>query len=482
MLLFIIFLILAAAFFYLFLRDKIHQFSPLWLMLSAWMLGLGIPQLHLSRIEKDWYPAFWLLLIVSLCIFVIGFYVFDRLWFRAFNGNHFDPALDAGEKSLLGEISHFVRDGVNTHKLRIVIYALFLTSLVALFLFYTRAGNFPLLAPDTDVFRFVADEQVPGLINYTAQFARLFIPLSFFLIFWERKITSPSQFPTAGEVVNFSFQEGNQIPPLKGEVKRGKTEFLKRYWDLILIILLGTISLTLFASRTQIFFVDLWVMALYLLMRKPNLKQALKFYPVFLLISILVLAVVPLYRQYKSYETIDYLAGVTEINSAGFNPVGKALLPIYVGVSFNQQALLHAYEYYQVHPVQGGRVSLDPFTNLLGKAIPALNQFKSDFDLCKIFKCWWNTGTYLFPFVQDFGAKAFIFVPFLLAGVLAAVWRYWQSSPNFLSLNLYAYACFFIVMTIYLSFTVRAEMYLDLALLFFSYVFVSKQVQNYGRR
>src|SRR3990167_7486001 len=78
MILFITFLILAAVFFYFFLRDKAYQFSPLWLMLSTWMLGIGIPQLHLSRIEKDWYPAYWLLLVVSLCTFVIGYYVVSR--------------------------------------------------------------------------------------------------------------------------------------------------------------------------------------------------------------------------------------------------------------------------------------------------------------------------------------------------------------------------------------------------------------------
>lgn len=417
MILFLIFIILASGFFYLFIRDRQYQFSPLWLMLATWMIGLGVPQLHLSRIEKDWYPAFWILLIVSLCMFVLGFYVFDKLWSR-----------------MKVNLSLFARNEVNIRRLRIVIYGLFLISLIALAMFYSRAGNFPLLAEDTDVFRFVADEQVPGLINYTAQFSRLFIPLSFFLIFFQK----------------FSW---------------------RKHWDLAVLILLGSVALTLFASRTQIFFVDLWVMALYLLMRKPNLKQAVKFYPIFLLVTVLILAAVPLYRQYKSYGTTDYLAGVTVINSSGFNPLGKALLPIYVGVSFNQQALLHAYEYYQINPVQVGKVSLDPFTNILG-----LDQFKSDYDLCKIFKCWWNTGTYLFPFVQDFGTKAFIFVPFVLAGILAAVWRFWKSVPNYLSINLYAYACFFIVMTIYLSFTVRAEMYLDLFVLLVSYLFVSKKL------
>ena len=188
----------------------------------------------------------------------------------------------------------------------------------------------------------------------------------------------------------------------------------------------------------------------------------------------LVLAAVPLYRQTRSYGA-DYLSSITHVNIASNNKLGKVFLPIYVGVAFNQQALLHAEQYYQTHQLQYGKVSLDPFTNIFGKILPFLNQYKSHYDLGEIFYSWWNTGTYLFPFVQDFGTAAFYFVPFVIAGILTMLWRYWQNNPNFLSINLYAYAMFFIVMTVYLSFTVRAEMYLDLMLLFGSFLFVSRK-------
>jgi hypothetical protein len=310
-------------------------------------------------------------------------------------------------------------------------------SLAGLYLFYQKAGNFPLLSPDSDAFRFAADEKVPGLVNYCAQFARLFIPLSFFVIFWE----------------GFAW---------------------KKHWDLVLLSVLGTAALTVFASRTQIFFIDLWVMALYLIIRKPTWKQALKFYPFFLVVSVVVLSAVPLIRDYKSYGTTGYLAGVTQIDTSHYVKGSSLFIPIYVGVSFNMQALLHAQQYYETHPLQHGKVSLDPFTNIFGKALPFLNNYKSSYDLGAIFYPWWNTGTYLFPFVQDFGNSAFYFVPFITAGLIALVWRYWRSSPNYLSINLYAYTCFFIVMTIYLSFTVRAEMYLDLVFLFITHLFVSR--------
>ncbi|MGE5392299.1 MAG: hypothetical protein ACM3NH_00955 [Candidatus Saccharibacteria bacterium] len=421
---FTFFIILAAAFFALFLRGRLRV-SPLWLMLSAWMVALGLPRLHLSKLEDPWGAEFILLVGVSLASFAAGFFL-TNLLFDRFKGR------------MPGWLN---RQAFSGQRLRIAAYFLFGVSLYALYAFYIRAGNFPLLAADTDVFRFVADEKVPGLINYAAQLARLFIPLSFFLMFRE----------------GFSF---------------------RRHWDLVVLCLLGTFALTLFASRTQIFFIDLYVMALYLFIRKPNLKQSLKFYPFFLAVSVLVLAAVPLIRQYKSYGSTNYLAGVTAIDSSHYNPAGKALLPIYVGVSFNMQALKHAQVYYESHPVQHGKVMLDPFTNLAGKAIPALDRFKSHYDLGDIFFSWWNTGTYLFPFVQDFGNSAFYFAPLIIAALLTAAWRYWKSAPNFLSVNLYAYACFFIVMTIYLSFTVRAEMYIDLFLLAALYVFVTRPVSE----
>lgn len=406
---------IAGAFFYLFIKGPSIQ-SPLWLMFSAWLLALGVPRLHLSRLEAPLTPKFITLVGISLLSFAVGFYVWKFLlqkyasWstLPIFNRNIFSPNL-----------------------LRAVIYVLFILSLVGLFLFYSRAGNFPLLAPDPDAFRFRADEQVPGLINYTAQLARLYIPLAFYLIFAQ----------------GFSW---------------------RKHSDVVLFSLIGVFFLILFASRTQIYFIDLWVMALFLFMVKPSIKQALKFYPIFLLVSIIVLAAVPIIRQTKSYGA-GYLEGITQIDESRLPKGAKYALPIYVGISFNMQSLQHAQEYYEKNPLQYGKVTLDPFTNIVG-----LDSLKSNFDLGKIFKSWWNTGTYLFPFVQDFGNVAFFIIPFLVAGVLTALWRLLMTVPNFLSTNLYAYACFFIVMTIYLSFTVRAEMYIDLFLLLVISYIVSK--------
>jgi hypothetical protein len=436
----ILFTVLSISSFWLFLRGK-YKLSPLWLMLSAWFIAIAISELHLSTLESVWPGKYWALLGVSLASFVLGFFAVERF---------VTPVKEGAPFRMTG------------NRLRWIIYALFLVSVAALYLFYKKAGDFPLLADDPDAFRFVADNQVPGLVNYLAQLARIYIPLSFYLFFTEgfnmpwRKVTQP-RLPTPG----------GQIATVADR---------RKHLLLAIVCVIGTISLILFASRTQIFFIDLWVMGLYLLMRKPNLKQALKFYPAFLLISILVLAAVPLYRQYQSYGA-DYLGSITGIDTSHYNKFQKALVPIYVGVSFNQQALLHAEQYYQTHELQYGKVALDPFTNIFGKIIKPLNNLKSHYDLGAIFYPWWNTGTYLFPFVQDFGTSAFYWVPFVFAGLLTLLWKYWQSNPSFLSINLYAYAYFFIVMTVYLSFTVRAEMYLDLMLLLVCHLFVS----NYER-
>jgi oligosaccharide repeat unit polymerase len=416
LILFTIFFGLAIVFIFPFVLGP-YKHSPLWLMLSAWMAAIGIPRLHLSRIEVDWTGRFIFLIALSLNFFIFGFW-----WAKDYFLKH----------QFWKKWPVLIKEQIVNKKLRLVIYGLFVLSIIGLYLFQKKAGTFPLLADSPDVFRFSADEEVPGLINYTAQLARLFIPLSFFLFFYQ----------------GFSF---------------------KKHWDLIILSIIGVISLGLFASRTQIYMIDLWIMVLYLIMKRPNLKQALKFYPIFLIISVIALTAIPIIRQNKSYGE-DYLGTVSEIN---YEKVPKGFgffLPIYVGISFNMQALMRADLYYQTHELQYGKVTLDPFTNILG-----LDSLKSNYDLGKIFKSWWNTGTYLFPFVQDFGAAAFVFIPFILAIVLAMLWRYMQQSPNFLSLNLYAYACFFIIMTVYLSFTVRAEMYIDLFILVIIYLIISRR-------
>jgi hypothetical protein len=277
-LLFTIFFLLAVAFIVPFIRGP-YKHSPLWLMLAAWMAAIGIPRLHLSKIEVDWTGRFIFLIALSLNFFILGFWLTKKY----FTKNEFwkvkdheiarspvtgislrdDEAISTNYNqtkiketaTALGRtqasrfrntlVRFLNRDYISTNKLRYTIYVLFFLSLVGLYLFYKKVGNFPLLAPSPDVFRFTADEKSPGLVNYAAQLARLFVPLSFYLFFYE----------------GFSF---------------------KKHWDLCVLSLIGAISLTLFASRTQIYMIDLWIMALYLVMKKPNLKQAIKFYPAFL--------------------------------------------------------------------------------------------------------------------------------------------------------------------------------------------------------
>ncbi|MBX4187908.1 MAG: hypothetical protein KW793_02110, partial [Candidatus Doudnabacteria bacterium] len=56
--LFAIFVIFAIVFFLLFLFGKFKT-SPLWLMLSAWAIALGVPRLNLSDIESPWTEEFF---------------------------------------------------------------------------------------------------------------------------------------------------------------------------------------------------------------------------------------------------------------------------------------------------------------------------------------------------------------------------------------------------------------------------------------
>ena len=141
-----IFTLASGACFWLFLRGR-YRLSPLWIMLSVWFIAIAISQLRLSSLELVWTAHYWYLLAVSLVSFVLGFFAI----------NNFFILKPKPQESL--------KQGSLT-ALKGIIYVLFFLSLGALYLFYKKAGNFPLLATDPDAFRFAADSQVPGLINY----------------------------------------------------------------------------------------------------------------------------------------------------------------------------------------------------------------------------------------------------------------------------------------------------------------------------
>src|SRR3989344_8499445 len=65
--------------FWQFIRGK-YKLAPLWLMLSAWFIAIAISQLHLSHLELPWSGRYWFLVLASLASFVIGFFVFERIW------------------------------------------------------------------------------------------------------------------------------------------------------------------------------------------------------------------------------------------------------------------------------------------------------------------------------------------------------------------------------------------------------------------
>src|SRR3989338_1564221 len=122
-----IFTLLSAISFLLFLYK--YKFFPLWLMLSVWFVAIAISQLDLSSLEWVWPVKYWALIGVSLVSFALG--------------------------SWLGERRRPVkRENTKIKNLRWVIYILFLVSCLCLYLFYKKAGNFPLLAPDPDEFLF----------------------------------------------------------------------------------------------------------------------------------------------------------------------------------------------------------------------------------------------------------------------------------------------------------------------------------------
>jgi len=124
----------------------------------------------------------------------------------------------------------------------------------------------------------------------------------------------------------------------------------------------------------------------------------------------------------------------------------------------NQQALLHAENYLRDSSIASTagfhwtRLRIWP-----AQVIKQLKKLKSNFDLAR-FSIPGGTQARICFHSSGLRTSAFYFVPFIHRRHFDFSLHYWKTNPNFLSI-ISMPTHVFIVMTVYLSFTVRAEMY-----------------------
>lgn len=415
MILFIIFFILFLVFVRLYFTNS-QRFTLDNLFLGLWSIAIAVAQLRLSPYEKSWPIEFWLILLIFFGVFLLVKIYLDRLFSKRAPEREFDW-------QFLGR------------PFNVILILMTAVSLAANFYIFNRFGTLPILSSLPDKMRFIINREVFGLWEYLALLPRIFIPLSFIYLILVKT---------------------------------------QKRWLKILVavnIILGFLILGLYASRVTIIFAVFLCYFSYLIVkiRQINYKKIISASVITVIIVLVAAVSIPALRQYITYRDyytdieytpFTYLADLSEVRiPQKFN----FLIPLYLIPSFNLQALMRSTDYFGFWGNYWGRYSLSVFDPLLN--ILRLPQFDIYIPWKEMFLPWWVTATFLFNYWVDFGIIGIILAAVFWAVILSGIYFSAIKKPTFLSVMLFAYFSFVVIMTIYTNYFSRPEFYLDLAVI-----------------
>ncbi|MFA6919041.1 MAG: O-antigen polymerase [Patescibacteria group bacterium] len=411
MILLIIFLILSISFGLSYIIGK-DKFSPSKLLLSLWFMAIAVAQLRLSPYENPWTLKFWLILGLFFTIFVFIYLVSARMWQKKLK-----------EQSDLAP--------ANSKLWLILIIIMAIASIITNIYIFYRFGTLPILSSSPDKMRFIINRDIFGLWEYASLLPRLFIPLTFIYFL--------------------------QFNPKK---------WLKAL--LITTIILGFILLSFYASRLVIIFPILICYFSYLIIKikEINLKKIILASVSVVVVVLAISIAIPAFRQSITYR--DYLDPSAQDDPFGYIAkisglrIPKSLnfiVPIYIIPSFNLQALMKATDLYDGSNFYYGKYDLAVFNPALKLIHQPEIEFKIPWD--KILLPWWVTATFLFSYWIDFGYMGIILAGVFWGILLSGLYIWAKKKPSLLSVMLFAYFSFTVIMSIYTNYFLRPELYMD---------------------
>ncbi len=401
--LFIIFSIIAVGFgwLYLFCQPK---FSFDKLLFALWSLSIGIAQLRLSPYEAPWTIKFWVLILLFFVVFYFVYRFADKFWQK--------------------KIPISAKTGETSSKIFVVILSgLTFISIIANIYIFSRFGTLPILSTIPDKMRFIINREVFGLWEYAALLPRIFVPLAFVFL-------------------------------LTASVKTKSTKIFAG-----VIIIIGLIILSLYASRVTLVFVLLLCFFSYLIskIKEADYKKIIAAAALTALMVLIIAVSIPAIRQYITYrdyytdieyDPFTYLADLSDLKiPASLNFV----IPIYLIPAFNLQAMMRATDFFPPAGAYFGVYSLSVFPIFDDVIIP----WKA------LFLPWWVTATFLFSFWVDFGWLGIALAAAIWGILLSLIYQWAIRRPNIVSVMMFAYFCFVVIMSIYTNYLTREEFYLD---------------------
>jgi len=422
----IVSLVLSAIFIVSYFRGQ-NKFSPDKLFFALWFLAIAISQLRLSPNEQPWSLKFWLLLIIFFLLFGLIF----KFFFKKFHQ----------------KLPLILPDFKENFSRYFVIFLGFLTLAAVAVNAYIlwKFGTLPILSSRPDSFRFVINRKVFGLWEYIALLPRLVIPFSFYYLMAQKT---------------------------RGWVK----------WLLIANIIVGLVILSAYVSRLVLIFPILLCYFSYLMfnLKSFNFKKFLGASLVAVALVLILSTTIPAFRQSISYHDYvdpnaqsDPFAYIVALSGLHFPPALNFLAPLYIIPTFNLQALMRAVDFYHLNNFYWGKYSLTalaPFFKLTN-----LTDWLVKIPFTDIFLSWWVTATYLFSWWADFGYFGLALAALFLGLILALAYAWAIKKPQFLSIMIFAYLSFAVIMTIYTNYFQRSEVYLDLVLIFIAALILRKK-------
>ncbi len=421
-----------AALSYFFGKEKLH---PIKLLLSIWLLAMGVAQLGFSKLEQAFTSRYYGILTLCTVLIIAGSYIAKK---RS-NNTHRNKTTEF--TTLQKKIFWY---GIGS---------IVILSIISNIHIYTAFGTLPLLNIDPERLRFSINRLIFGGWEYFALAARIYIPLIFTYFF----ITKKTSWTEKGIGALF--------------------------------IIIGVIELLLYTSRSTVVFATLFTYFIYLILNINNLTK--KKVIISSVIAVGLVAVftvaIPAVRHYISFSGQYHGEGSESFKPfAYYYDIAQLTIPQqygflaspYLALSFNQQALNQTFNYYneqQSHYL--GRFHLSTFSS--GIKLLGNNFEKVQVPWVDIFLPWWNTATFIFSYYADFGLLGVIVGTLFWGYLLSLLYYYTKNNQKLSTVILFAYFNFVIIMSVYTNYTLREEFYIDVVLLLAFTLAISK---TYARK
>ncbi len=393
-----------------------HHFSPVWLLLALWAVAIGVAQLRLSVFENVWSLKFWAVLVVFFSLLGVSYYYASEFWKRTI--------ASTTEKSPSSS-SYW---GIGA------IVAMTVISVATTGYIFNYFGTLPILSSVPDKMRFIINREIFGLWEYLALLPRLSIPFAVLYL---------------------------------ASAKRLRWQ----KWLVILCIVIGFGVLSLYASRLIIVAAIVMSYFAYVMVKNKELSPR-KLISISAMVAIFILVIsiaIPVLRQFITYR--DYFTDVsynpfTYIFTLAELRIPKSwawVVPLYLIPSFNLQAMMRAVEFYPWWGSGWGNYGISVFN-------PLLKLFHLPFSEVTIpwkqlYLPWWVTATFLFVYWVDFGIFGIIIAAVVWGMLLSLIYQWAMRRPSAVSIMLFAYLSFVVLMSIYTNYFMRSELYLDLVVI-----------------